>query len=186
MVQKRLPSTAGQSMEPDNERRALFVAAFFETGNASKSAVLAGVHLNSAMKWKNQAWFDKAIKDLKKQKDRQMDGRITNTLEKLLIQIEDRIDKGDDKLFMTKDGEVIHKRQKVSLRDLTISSGVLFDKRAAIRREPDSDDSASSALDRIADKLREYARTENPNSLKDVVDVEVTEVPEVRNEGQQT
>lgn len=162
--------------EPDLERRQAFAIAYFECGNVAKACVVAGVHYNTGTRWKGQAWFEKATKDLKKVKDRQLDGRITNILEKALGKLEDRIDQGDTKAFANKDG-VIMKQVPVSARDLAVVTGVLFDKRAAIRREPESDDSATSALDRIAEKLREYARTENPAALiKDVTDVEAREV----------
>jgi hypothetical protein len=53
-------------------------------------------------------------------------------------------------------------------------TGVLFDKRTAIRREPEVDDKAESALDRIADKLRQYSLNEKLTGKSEVVDVEST------------
>lgn len=170
-------SIARTGPDPDLERRQAFVVEYFQHGNVAKAAVVSGVHYNTGMKWKGQAWFPKAIKDLKKVRDNQLDGRITGILEKALNQLEDRIDKGDTKAFSGKDG-VVTQMVPVSARDLAVVTGVLFDKRAAIRKEPEADDTASSALDRIADKLREYARTENLNALRDTqtVDVEAREV----------
>lgn len=163
--------------EVDADRRRAFVVEWFENSNLTKCAAVAGVSYNTALKWKGQAWFDKALKDLKRARDRQMDGRITKIIEKALDRLEDRIEEGDTKVFSSKDG-IETRKVPVSARDLAVVTGVLFDKRATIRKEPDSDDTASSALDRIADKLREYARTEKIAALTDAgtVDVEATEV----------
>jgi len=164
-------------VDPDLERRQGFAIAYFEHSNVVKACAVAGVPSSTGAKWKSQAWFAKAIKDLKKVRDSQLDARITNILEKALTKLEDRIEKGDTKAFANKDG-VVMKQVPVSARDLAVVTGVLFDKRAAIRKEPDADDTASSALDRIADKLREYAATGSPAALRDTqtVDVEAREV----------
>jgi len=175
---RKVPSTAGQGPEPDEAKREAFVGMYFETGNAVKSAQIVGVHANTAHKWVHAAWFDKAIKDLKKGLDKQLDGRITKILAKSLDCLEDRIEKGDTKVLSTKDG-ISRQQVPVSARDLAIVTGVLFDKRAAIRKNPETDDDhAESALERIANKLRQYSVLENHDALRDtaVQDVEVKEV----------
>lgn len=154
------------SFEPDERRREAFVAAYFETGNADKSSAMAGVHKNTGKKWKNEPWFDKAVKDLKRALDKQMDGRITKILSKALDTLEERIDKGDTKVLSTKDG-IFREQVPVSARDLAVVTGVLFDKRNQLRREPENDDGNESALDRIAEKLRQYALVENKDPLRD-------------------
>jgi transposase len=170
---------AGQPIDttPDEERREAFVLAYFDTGHQAKAALIAGVHINTAAKWTREKWFADATKDLKRSLDRRMDGRISKILDKALDRLEDRIEHGDEKVLLTKTG-VIRETQPISARDLAVVTGVLFDKRAAIRREPDQDDKAASALERIADKLRQYGATENRDALRDTatVDVEVREV----------
>jgi hypothetical protein len=175
----KLPSTAGQFPEPDLAKREAFVASYFETGNALKSATLVGIHQNTAYAWKNADWFEKAIKELKRSLDRQMDGKITRLLSKTLDGLEQRLEKGDTKIFSTKEG-IVTEQVPVTARDLAIVTGVLFDKRAAIRRAPDNDDNSSSALERIAEKLRQYALTDNKDPARDTstTDVEVKEIPE--------
>jgi hypothetical protein len=171
-------AVAASTTEEDYAKKQAFAIAYFEHGNVAKAAAIAGVHYNTGNRWKGMKWFEQATKDLKKAKDRLLDGKITKILDKALERLEDRIENGDTKAFANKDG-VIMKQVPVSARDLAVVTGVLFDKRAAIRKEPDSDDSASSALDRIAEKLREYARAENPAApVKDITDVEVHEVDE--------
>jgi chromosome segregation and condensation protein ScpB len=104
-----------------------------------------------------------------------MDGRITKILAKSLDALEDRIEKGDTKVLSTKDG-IFREQVPVSARDLAVVTGVLFDKRAAIRKTPESDDDhAESALERIANKLRQYSLAENKDVLRDtaVEDVKV-------------
>lgn len=152
--------------EPDERRREAFVAAYFETGNAAKSGALAGVHPNTAHKWSHEPWFEKAIKDLKRSLDKQMDGKITKILSRVLESLEDRIEKGDTKVLSTKDG-IFERQVPVSARDLAIVGGVLFDKRNQLRREPENDEGNESALDRIAERLRQYALVQNKDPLRD-------------------
>lgn len=160
-------------LEPDYKRREAFIAAYFETGSLTKATQIAGVHMNTGQVWRRQKWFEQAISELKKSLDRQMDGRITKLLARTLDFLEDRIENGDTKAFSNKFG--VEKVQvPVSARDLAIVTGVLFDKRAALRKDPEDDDNAESALERIADRLRQYTVKENKDPLRDtaVVDVE--------------
>lgn len=174
MTKSNLPSTAGQSPVADWEKRNAFAAAYFETGNRDKACVIAGVHRNTAQKWAAEPWFEKALKELKRAGDKHLDGHITKILAKTLVHLEDRIDNGDEKVLITKEG-VFRAQQKLTAKDLAIVTGVLFDKRTAIRREPEVDDKAESALDRIADKLRQYAVNEKMGN-REVVDVQATEI----------
>lgn len=170
---RKLPSTAGQYPEPDEARREAFVGVYFETGNAVKSAQIVGIHKNTAHEWTKAPWFEKAIKELKRSLDKQMDGRITKILAKSLDALEDRIEKGDTKVLSTKDG-IFREQVPVSARDLAVVTGVLFDKRAAIRKTPEVDDQAESALERIANKLRQYSLAENKDVLRDTAVQDVT------------
>lgn len=175
----RLPSNVapGQQIDrtPDETRREAFTLAYFESGNAKEAAAIAGIHYNTAMEWKRSKWFPVAIRALQTSLDKKLDGRITKILAKTLDCIEDRIENGDERAFANKDG-VTMKHVPVSARDLAVVTGVLFDKRTQLRKEPEQDDSASSALDRIADRLRQYAVTEKLAGKQEVVDVEATAV----------
>jgi len=159
---------------PDYEGRRKFVEAYFETGSLTKGARAADIHMNTAQQWRKAKWFEEATRELKKALDRQFDGRITKNLEKVMSEIEDRLEKGDVKAFHHQ-GEVITERVPIGGKDLAVIAGVLFDKRTQIRKEPEQDDKAESALDRIADRLRQYAVTEKLQGNSEVVDVEVTE-----------
>src|ERR1700744_931459 len=103
----RLPSnvTPGQQIDPtpDDARREAFTLAYFESGNAKEAAALAGIHYNTAMEWKRSKWFPVAIRALQTSLDKKLDGRITKILARTLDLIEDRIEKGDTKVFSNKD-----------------------------------------------------------------------------------
>lgn len=168
-------------MEPDVERREAFVAAYFAGGSQKNAAAIAGVHIDTAGKWCRSPWFEKAMRDLKRARDKGLDGRITRILDKALDQLEERIEKGDQRVVVVGRGEHAHTEVEnvpVPARDLAIITGVLFDKRAAIRREPENDDTQVSALERIADKLREVAREQKALKNDEAVDVEAHEVVE--------
>lgn len=159
----------------DWAKRDAFVAEYCRTGNKKDATAKAAVHTNTAAKWMNEKWFVERVAEVKRTMDRQMEGRITNILEETFAQIQTRLADGDPKLL--RDGTVI--KVPVAVRDLTVLAGVMFDKRAALRREdnPENGDVASS-LDKIAAKLREYEATGKPSALQEVqtVDVEMAEV----------
>ncbi|RQS79760.1 hypothetical protein [Burkholderia seminalis] len=173
---------AGQPIdtEPDEERRDAFVAAYFETGKQNESAAIAGVHRITAQKWVKAAWFEKALRQLRRDRDKGLDARITKILDRSLEELEDRIENGDRKVVTVGRGEHAHievENVPVPARDLAVITGVLFDKRAALRKAPDEDENPEmSALERIADKLREAAIQQKAMRNDEAVDVEAHEV----------
>jgi uncharacterized protein with beta-barrel porin domain len=160
-----------ENAELSQDIKDAFLAAYFETGTADNARLITGLGELAATKLMSTPWFEKELKELKRRKDRQLDGSITNMLTKTLAALADRIDNGDEKVVVTKEG-VIRANQQMSGKDLAIVTGVLFDKRAQLRREPEQDDMAASALDRIAEKLRQYTITEKLQGKQEVVDVE--------------
>ncbi len=175
MTTRILPSTAGQAPVPDEERREAFVLSYFATGNAMKSGAAVGIHRQTVFKWKNSDWFAKALKDLQRAHDGEMDARISGILTRALEQIEDRLENGDEKILVVKDVGVVIERQKIGAKDLSVVAAVLFDKREKLRKEADPLDSVESGLDKLAAKLREFAvvgkmRTPADTLIEDVVD----------------
>ena len=158
----------------DWAKRDNFVAEYCRTGSRKEATVKAGVTMQTSAKWLTEKWFTERMADVKRSMDRQMEGRITNILDETFGQIQTRLAEGDPKLL--RDGTVIH--MPVAVRDLTVLAGVMFDKRAALRRDdnPENGDVASS-LDKIAAKLREFEVTGKASALRDTetVDVEMTE-----------
>ncbi|WP_155635498.1 hypothetical protein [Burkholderia cepacia] len=138
------------------------------------------MHRITAQKWVKAAWFEKAIRELRRDRDKGLDARITKILDRSLEELEDRIENGDRKVISVGRGEHAHievENVPVPARDLAVITGVLFDKRAALRKAPEQDENPEmSALERIADKLREAAIQQKAMRNDAAVDVEAHEV----------
>jgi hypothetical protein len=158
---------------PDQDKRDSFVASYFETGNKETAAKFCGCTIRCADDWVKADWFKKAMRELNREHDKGLDNKITKLLNKTLDQLSQRLETGDEKVLLTRDGE-FRTYQQLTAKDLAIVTGVLFDKRNQLRKEPEKDDAAESALDRIADKLRQYSLTEKLQGPAEVVDVEDT------------
>lgn len=151
--------------------RDAFLASYFETGNYDVAAQVCGCSKRCAQEWVKAEWFKTAMRQLNREHDKGLDNKITKLLNKTLDKLVDRIDNGDEVVLLTKEGEFRTTKQ-LSGKDLAVITGVLFDKRNALRKEPEKEDAAESALDRIADKLRQYSLTEKLQGKADIVDVE--------------
>jgi hypothetical protein len=163
------------NVHQDWDRRDAFVIAFSQLGNVPKAAAMAGVTQASAYKWCKSEWFKKQMRDLVRQQNKGLDTRITGILDTCLSNLVERLDKGDERVFASKDGPV-RMHVPVPAKDLAVITGVLFDKRNQLRKEQDPEDSsAESALDRIADRLRQYELTDKLRGKSEVIDVEPKE-----------
>ena len=142
---------------------------------------MVGIADTTVTKWGNSDWFKKRLEEVRREANRILDRKITVLVDKSLAALEDRLENGDAKLVMPKGPKGEHSpepqlvRVPLTASTLTIMTGVLLDKRAAIRKD-DSDEQATptEAFQRMADKLREFART-TKSIPADVVDVDAHE-----------
>src|SRR5690606_19539667 len=95
---------------------------------------IAGVPAWTIRKWKQETpWWNQAVMEVKRAKQEQLDAKLTNLIEKTMSELRDRLMHGDE--VVTGKGKKI--RKKVSARDLSVITGVLYDKRTHIRRDVD-------------------------------------------------
>lgn len=161
----------------DWEKRDKFVVEYCRTGSRKEAIAATGVSAVTAGRWLKETWFTERVIEVKRVMDRQMEGRITHILEETFSQIQTRLTEGDPKLL--KDGTTTF--VPVAIRDLTVLAGVMFDKRAALRRDdnPENGD-VTSSLDKIAAELRKFDAAGGTNALRDAaaMEVEATEISE--------
>lgn len=108
--------------------------------------------------WKRRSnWWEPALRELREQKDDELDNRITKMIDSTLSQMEDRIKNGDVKVL--KDGETVE--VPISFRDLAIAGvGILYDKRALLRRNPTSiteHTNEDARLKKLAEQFKKIA-----------------------------
>lgn len=108
--------------------------AYVATGKPMKVASLTNVPYSTIIAWKNKSkWWKPALREIRKQKDDELDARLSAIIEKSLNEMDDRLENGDE--IIDKDGNTI--RRKVSFKDLSVAGvAVSFDKRALGRGEP--------------------------------------------------
>lgn len=169
-TEHRQRGLAPKDFTADWERRDKFVVEYCRTGSRKAAIEAAGVHPNTAGTWLKEKWFTERVQEVKRVMDRQMEGRITHIMEETFGQIQERLRDGDPKVL--RDGAIIY--VPVAMRDLTVLTGVMFDKRAALRRDdnPDNGDVATS-LEKIASALREFDAAGGANALRDAAAIEV-------------
>lgn len=148
----------------DWQKRDKFVAEYVRTGDRKQAVQIAGVTLATGTNWLAQKWFKDRVHDVRKSMDKQMEGRITSILDKTFQQLNDRLDNGDPKIL--KDGTII--RTPMAAQTLTVLAGIMFDKRAILRKnEAPEDNDVMATLDKIGEKLRQFSVTGNPASLRE-------------------
>lgn len=136
-------------------------ATFIATGGkVLKTAEMMGLSKQCVSDWKNNSeWWDTVVGKLQKEKQKELDAKITNLLEKVFDQVEDRVLNGDE--VITRDGE--RTRKKMSGRELALTGAIMYDKRAMLRGEGalgNKGTSAASILADLRETFREVAKQE--------------------------
>jgi transposase-like protein len=138
------------------EQKIQVAATYVRTGNLSACERATGIHNSIISKWKNHSdWWPDLITKIRKEKQDSLDAVVTETIDKAMEQIQDRVVNGEYKLRAS--GEMV--RVPMSGKDLTVSMAVLYDKRALIRGEATSITARKQgSLEEIENKLKEFAK----------------------------
>lgn len=147
------------------EQRLEAVTAYFITGSMKKAAEQVGIKETIIRRWKaSSPWWTKALEQVKRKKQDELDSKLTNLLEKTLDELRDRLMHGDE--IVTAKGK--KGRRKVSAKDLGVISGILYDKRRDIRSD-DSQEQVRSNEDTLKDlkgKFEELSREINAKTIE--------------------
>lgn len=130
------------------------VNAYMLTGTTRGAERLSGVSHQTISEWKNKSqWWTPVLAKVKKDKQEELDARITKILDKALGKFEERLELGDE--VITKDGDRAHKQ--MGGRDVATSFAILYDKRAMLRGDPTSISAKADQKTLLEDLKSEFA-----------------------------
>ena len=127
-------------------------------GNLSKVSRDMEIGYETLKDWKCQPWWPLAVQECRDRKQDELDAMLSKVMFSAIEQIADRIKDGD--YVAKKDGTF--ERVPMKGRDLTITMGVLYDKRALIRGQATSSTvsvSHGDKLTQLAAKMEEFGKT---------------------------
>ena len=138
--------------------------AYIMTGNATAAEKLCGIPKRTIRDWVHEPWWGELITEAKKRKNQELDARLTKIIHTGVGLIIDRFEKGDSRV--NKHGELIN--VPVSARDVAWITGVMTDKRSAIRGDAGKGDkppvSSTEKLDQIRGHLQEMGTAAKKDS----------------------
>jgi|AACY02.16.fsa_nt_gi hypothetical protein len=150
------------------------VAVYCYTGSMPKAAKAIGAKVHNIRDWKNQPWWNEAVNEVRKRMNDELDGRLSGVVDRLVAEIEDRINKGDE--VVVAGGEKV--RKKVSARELATTLSILFDKRALIRGDPTSRTERTSTddhLEKLEKKFEDFTKRLTEKKINDSLPGELDE-----------
>lgn len=134
------------------------VMAYLVTGNSKSAAKVCNIPNATIRWWKaSAAWWPDALEQCRKQKNDEIDAKITKILDKAVGNIADVLENGEE--VATKQGEIV--RKMPSGRDQTIIAATLFDKRNLIRGEPTSRNSSKTTEEILGNLLEKFEHLSN-------------------------
>jgi hypothetical protein len=132
---------------------------FILTGSSRAISKKTGVPAETIRWWRTTAhWWPELVAKLRKEKNEELDGRLSGIIEEAVDGISERIKHGDEYLDRTT-GQLI--RKKLSGRDLTTMMAIMYDKRALMRGDPTSrtEKSTSDTLDFLKQQFADLSKS---------------------------
>lgn len=125
-------------------------------GNMAEVSRKTGIGYETLKDWKTYDWWPVALDWCRRHKQDELDGLLTGVIQDAVYAVADRIKEGD--YTVKKDGSL--ERIPMKGRELAITLGVLYDKRALIRGQATShtvSTSQDSKLKVLEDKFKQFA-----------------------------
>lgn len=136
--------------EEDKQRA---IANYLVFCNMVQVSKITGIPRSTLMTWTKSEWWVNKITIARIEQNQKLDAKFTNIIEKATYAIEDRIENGDFRL--NKKEELL--RVPMTGRDLSIVTGVTFDKRNLQRGQPTSiteNIDTETRLEKLANQIR--------------------------------
>lgn len=149
------------------------VLVYFLNQSMSKTAKICNIPFGTIQGWTETVWWKDAYQRIKKEKNEELDGKISAILDKAINLIAKRLKTGD--ATVTKDGSLIYK--PIAARDIAMISAILFDKRALMRGDPTSRTekvSTDEVLADLMDSFKKLATTNKPEKIVNSKTIDVT------------
>jgi hypothetical protein len=117
------------------EQKIEAVSLYVLYGNMKKVSLATGLPWALIRGWKTKTkWWDGVYQEIVRAKNDELQGVMTQILDKAMTEIQDRIENGNE--VVNKEGE--KHRVKVPAKELALVAGIMFDKRQMLRGEPSS------------------------------------------------
>jgi hypothetical protein len=147
------------------EERVKVAALYSIHGNMKKVSALTGISYNTLKEWKSTEWWQLAMREARDSQQDQFDIELTKAIHNAVNEIADRVKDGD----WVKDKDGTKSRMPMKGRDIAITLGVLYDKRALVRGDAPSQLAHSSHSDKLQNlekKFKEFARVMDEKTIE--------------------
>jgi hypothetical protein len=164
------------------EKKIEVVSQFLVLGNMKMVAAVTGVQHSLIRQWKGQPWWKELEAEIRQTQNIEMDTKLSKIVDKSLDAVLDRVENGEF-FYDQKEGKV--KRKPANLRDVSRVSVDMISKRELLRgnateRKETSQVSVAEQLKMLA---MEFAKWNSAGKPKEVLDVEMVEVIEHEDKG---
>jgi len=146
-------------------------------GNLTLTAAATGISRNTLKVWKTSNWWDKLIKEFRKEERLDLSVKTKKILEKSMEQLADRLE-GGDYLYDPKARQLV--RKPVGAKDLHRIAVDMIDRKEKIDKaidgyNPDDEKNNEDKLSKLAEQFAQLAITAVKNKDKPKM-IEVTDV----------
>lgn len=138
------------------------VTAFMVTGSSTKASAYCGVPSSTIRQWRKTEWWNALTQQVKKEKNDELDAKLTAILHMATDEIVDRMMDGEYH-YDTKKGEVY--RMPVSSKTITLMTDRLFDKRQLLRGDVTSRSERVSTDQRLSKLKKEFEKFSNAKEV---------------------
>jgi len=134
----QLATAQGSKYSDEDRRKAL--ADYSVYGSIQKTAESTGIADRTLYDWSHEEWWQSELAKLREETKELVRAKVSKLVETGYDAIQDRVDNGD--AYVDKNGEI--QRKPASLRDLSVATGIAFDKLRLIDNQPTSISSNNS------------------------------------------
>lgn len=150
----------GSSYSDEDRARAVMVYAI--TGNARAVERQINIPNETVCYWTKQGWWQDMITQAYAEKSKEIDAMWTGILHRTSEEVLDRVENGDSVQYgIDEEGKPLFVRKPMSGKDLCVTMGIVYDKRALQRGDPTSRTErvgTDELLDKLAKKMEAMAK----------------------------
>ena len=131
------------------------VTCWLALGSIPLTAAATSIPKDTLSRWRYTDWWKELVLQIKSEETLALDGRLKKIVDKALMVVEDRLDKGNFQ-YDPRTGENI--RVPVNLRDSMKATADLMDRRDLLSKQPQQQQIEKTIDDRLAKLAEEFAR----------------------------
>lgn len=155
------------------EKKVDAVTLYAVYGDLDEVSRLTDVPVATLRLWKQEPWWIEIIKQVYVEQNENLSSRISATLDKALIQLNDRLENGD--VYITQGG--VSKRKPIDAKVLTNMFDSLVHRRQVVRGEPTSISANIGIEDRLDNLAKAFKRFAAAKEIE-AEPIEVEDAPE--------